>query len=489
MDQYRWVPVDAYQIKNGRYEFNSDYQAPPQQQQDTGTGQEEKVPNSSQEEKEPQQQDGRTDQEEKVQDSPQPLDNLGRLVENTDANSSSITRSPRPDANNPRTSYSLRRDEENAQFTGEPRADRRQVQFTVGEENNDSSMEPGTGELLIQSINQSGTYQAPTTDEQNQQFVRAVTESLNGPTEQPTTSSRTSQIHNSAQGDQLMTNAGTSEAEADTLFQSTSQTPEGSGSPRHGLSNLDISNIRIRESSESPVLQESNNNWKCFSELPSGFENLLTSGNNNMSGFAHLLPNQKPDPKSLILDHEDPWVPQDDASKPEYRNKFVMGQAGDFYTPRLTTNNKFMWARYDGSIKPRAENIVELATTSGDNNKTTTTNDNGPPSWWWWWLKSPLRWTWDDDDDDDFKRHGTTTTETEYYYYYDDDDKNPLKKSKSGAEIGSKCNIYQEYNPATGRCRYKCGVHQERNPDTGRCRNKCEPHQTRNPLTGRCKAV
>ena len=199
-----------------------------------------------------------------------------------------------------------------------------------------------------------------------------------------------------------------------------------------------------------------------------------------------MLPTQQPDPNSLKLDYDDPWVPQDDASKPEYRNKFVKGQTGNYYTPRLTTKNNFMWAKYTGKITPRADNIVELATTSGNNNKTTTTftNDNGPPSWWWW-LTSPLQWTWDDDDDNDF---GTTTTETEYYYY-DDDDKNPLKKTKSGAGIGSKCNIYQEYNPETGRCRYKCGVHQERNPDTGRCRNKCEPHQTRNPLTGRCKAI
>lgn len=77
---------------------------------------------------------------------------------------------------------------------------------------------------------------------------------------------------------------------------------------------------------------------------------------------------------------------------------------------------------------------------------------------------------------------------------------------KAGRVVEVKpCDVGQERNPATGRCRkipvvsavVPCKVGQERNPETGRCRNiakkavpaPCKAGQERNPTTGRCRNI
>ncbi|AAR26840.1 FirrV-1-A16 [Feldmannia irregularis virus a] len=182
-----------------------------------------------------------------------------------------------------------------------------------------------------------------------------------------------------------------------------------------------------------------------------------------------------------IYDPNDINVPQEDPNDPKARKRIRQGLSGKFYTTRMMADGRYSWVE----MRPIPNDSSALTTTKKDDSKSSSSSnssDSSIPPWWWlypwtwsdWPGWSDYYWPWE-------SKPKKSKTEYEYHYYYD-------KKPDSRKGSSSQCNIYQEYNPVTGKCRLKCEDHQERDPSTGRCTTSCEPHQYRNPKTGRCKA-
>ncbi|ACH46842.1 unknown [Feldmannia species virus] len=173
-----------------------------------------------------------------------------------------------------------------------------------------------------------------------------------------------------------------------------------------------------------------------------------------------------------VYDPSDVNVPQVDPSALTHQNKTYKGQNGLAYTSRMRADRSWVWVRernLPGPPDPPTENSYPY------------TYPADPVYYYPPYMYDPS-----------FPRE-------EHHYYYehlaDKEGEKEVKPSKPKVSKPSKpipevtggCNIYQEVNPATGRCRYKCADHQERSPATGRCRNPCASHQYRNQKTGQCR--